>query len=84
MLEHVTTWGRLGVHEHVVVEPNFLDQAQAALSERGLILGFGLGRSYGDVCLNSGGRLLRTRALDRLIECRLEHRNCAGGGWTHV
>ena len=67
MLEHVTSWGRLGVHDHVVVEPHFLDQAQAALSERGPILGFGLGRSYGDVCLNSGGRLLRTRALDRLI-----------------
>jgi FAD/FMN-containing dehydrogenase len=67
MLEHVTSWGRLGVHDHVVVEPHFLDRVQAALLERGPILGFGLGRSYGDVCLNSGGRLLRTRALDRLI-----------------
>ena len=67
MLEQVTSWGRLGAREHVVVDPFFLDQAQAALSERGPILGFGLGRSYGDVCLNSGGRLVRTCALDRLI-----------------
>ncbi len=63
----VTSWGRLGAKPHAVAEPAFRDQAQAALAEGGSILGFGLGRSYGDVCLNSGGRLLRTRSLDRLI-----------------
>jgi FAD/FMN-containing dehydrogenase len=31
------------------------------------ILPFGLGRSYGDSCLNDGGLLLDTKALDRLI-----------------
>ncbi len=31
------------------------------------LLPFGLGRSYGDVCLNEGGSLLRTRRLDRFI-----------------
>lgn len=30
-------------------------------------LAFGLGRSYGDACLNEGGTLLDTRGLDRFI-----------------
>lgn len=67
MFEEVRSWGRLGSHRHAVIEPAFVDQALAALVERGPILCFGGGRSYGDVCLNTGGRLLRTRSLDRLI-----------------
>lgn len=31
------------------------------------LLAYGNGRSYGDVCLNPGGTLLRTRGLDRFI-----------------
>ena len=31
------------------------------------MLAYGNGRSYGDVCLNQGGMLLRTRQLDRFI-----------------
>ena len=31
------------------------------------LLAHGMGRSYGDVCLNSGGVLLRTTGLDRFI-----------------
>ena len=54
--------------------------AKAAVSERwwaersiplpiidGALLPYGNGRSYGDVCLNSGGTLLRTRGLDHLM-----------------
>lgn len=33
----------------------------------GTLLPYGLGRSYGDSCLNEGGTLLSTTALDRLI-----------------
>lgn len=32
------------------------------------LLAYGNGRSYGDVCLNSGGELLLTRGLDRFID----------------
>jgi FAD/FMN-containing dehydrogenase len=32
------------------------------------LLAHGLGRSYGDVCLNDGGALLTTRTLDRFLE----------------
>ena len=66
-LDQIRSWGRLSAHQHAVIEPIFLDQARAALSANGTILGFGAGRSYGDVCLNGGGRLLHTRSLDRLI-----------------
>jgi FAD/FMN-containing dehydrogenase len=31
-------------------------------------LPYGLGRSYGDVCLNNGGTLLRTRRLNSILE----------------
>ena len=67
IVERVTSWGRLSVCEHDAIDPAFLDQAQVALSEQGPILAFGAGRSYGDVCLNGHGRMLRTRLLDRFI-----------------
>src|SRR5687767_527489 len=31
------------------------------------LLPYGLGRSYGDSCLNEGGTLLTTRSLDRFL-----------------
>lgn len=37
------------------------------LPESGSLLPYGLGRSYGDSCLNDGNTLLRARDLDRLI-----------------
>ena len=67
MHERVTSWGRLSANKHDIIEPAFLDQAQGVLAERGPIICFGAGRSYGDVCLNTGGRLLETARLDRMI-----------------
>ncbi|WP_019569904.1 FAD-binding oxidoreductase [Thioalkalivibrio sp. ALE11] len=34
----------------------------------GPLLAHGMGRSYGDCCLNAGGHLLHTRGLDRFVE----------------
>jgi FAD/FMN-containing dehydrogenase len=61
----VASWGRLSCVEHTVI----------ALADRGLVsrqlgdsgVAYGMGRSYGDVCLNPGGRLWLTRGLDRFI-----------------
>jgi FAD/FMN-containing dehydrogenase len=41
--------------------------AALALPASGTVLPYGLGRSYGDSCLNDGNTLLRARDLDRFI-----------------
>lgn len=44
------------------------DQAERLAGEAGCSrLAYGAGRSYGDVCLNNGGALIRTAGLDRVI-----------------
>jgi L-gulonolactone oxidase len=50
-----------------VREPAFADDVGRHLNGDGAALAYGLGRSYGDVCLNSGGRLIRTTRLDRVL-----------------
>src|ERR1051325_11735 len=67
-MRDVSSWGRLGPVPHEVRRPAFLDEAQNAVqSPGGARLCFGLGRSYGDVCLNVNGRLIVTDTLDRII-----------------
>jgi FAD/FMN-containing dehydrogenase len=41
--------------------------ARLLASQKGPAIAFGLGRSYGDACLNPDGILLDTHALDRMI-----------------
>ncbi len=43
------------------------DRRAALPSPEHCLLAHGNGRSYGDVCLNSGGTLLHTRGMDRFI-----------------
>ena len=63
-----TSWGRVSRASSHVTEPAHLDDlARAVRSGADPALAHGLGRSYGDVCLNDGGRLLRTARLDRII-----------------
>ena len=67
-MQQVSSWGRLSRVPHEVVRPAFLDEMRAAASAGGAPrLCFGLGRSYGDVCLNRGGRLIATDRLDRIM-----------------
>src|SRR4051812_37625580 len=67
-MQHVSSWGRLSRVPHQVARPAFLDQAQSlAAGQGGSQLCFGMGRSYGDVCLNEGGRLIVTDQLDRIV-----------------
>jgi FAD/FMN-containing dehydrogenase len=64
----LASWGRLGQPEHRVLGladrgsvPDQLHASQPGLAH-------GMGRSYGDVCLNPGGLVWRTTALDRFID----------------
>ena len=65
------SWGRVHRYAHHAFSPGFVDLARGALASaaanRESVLPFGLGRSYGDSCLNEGQALLDTRALDRFI-----------------
>lgn len=63
----VQSWGRIGTPGHHLVTPNTIAQARAAIARGGEWLAHGMGRSYGDVALNSGGTLISTRALDRFV-----------------
>jgi FAD/FMN-containing dehydrogenase len=61
----VSSWGRLSAHEHKVVALSDPQRVSAclALPTEQTGLAFGMGRSYGDVCLNPGGTLWSTNGL---------------------
>src|SRR6185369_9893749 len=63
----VSSWGRLGAPPHDVIELTDRDTVAAALRGRGPGIAYGLGRSYGDACLNPAGVLWHTARLDRFI-----------------
>lgn len=63
----VSSWGRLGSHEHELVP--LADRARVGTQVAGARgLPQGNARSYGDVCLNPDGRLWRTTGMDRFID----------------
>ncbi len=65
------SWGRVHRYVHDACAPAFIDNARSAmvgmLANGESMLPYGLGRSYGDSCLNDGQALLDTRLLDRFI-----------------
>ena len=63
----VTSWGRLGEFEHRVHSLSDRMQVAARMKRDAFGLAYGMGRSYGDVCLNPGGVLWNTTGLDRFI-----------------
>ena len=60
------SWGRYPAATHVA-ELAVAWRSDARIPEVRPVLPHGLGRSYGDSCLNDGGALLRTTGLDRFI-----------------
>ncbi|MDR3640121.1 MAG: FAD-binding oxidoreductase [Humidesulfovibrio sp.] len=63
----VSSWGRLSYEEHAL--RHFFDREAASTQLRGAGPGicFGMGHSYGDVCLNPGGALWNMAGLNRFI-----------------
>ena len=63
----VSSWGRLGSWEHDVTTLSDRRKVARQLKSERPGLAYGMGRSYGDICLNPGGVLWKTSGLDRFI-----------------
>lgn len=63
----ISSWGNVIRAPHAVYALHGRCDSFPTLPAAGTVLPFGNGRSYGDSCLNVGGALLQTRALDRFI-----------------
>lgn len=64
----VSSWGRLGAPMHdlvILTEPKQVSRLITHRDKPGLA--HGMGRSYGDVCLNPQGMLWQTTALDHFV-----------------
>ncbi len=63
-------WGRIVRATHMACAPQQATEAQAAIgvADDTGIIAYGRGRSYGDAALNSGGKALLTRRLNRIIQ----------------
>jgi FAD/FMN-containing dehydrogenase len=72
-MRSVSSWGRVLKANHQVYEPAFVDELTGLLSTNLSCLGYGLGRSYGDACLNGGGILIQMHRLDRVLEADWEN-----------
>src|SRR6202162_1681138 len=68
--ERIVSWGRYPKTEHHHVhKPAWNDQVPEILraAAPGSLLPYGLGRSYGDSCLNAGRELIDCRRLNRIL-----------------
>jgi FAD/FMN-containing dehydrogenase len=63
----VSSWGRLGRDPHRVLALQAPDKVACQLAASAPGLAHGMGRSYGDECLNPGGLLWLTTGLHHLI-----------------
>jgi FAD/FMN-containing dehydrogenase len=63
----VHSWGRLGDFDHQMIPLSDRHRIAPQLRCEAAGLAFGMGRSYGDVCLNPNGVLWNTTTLDRFI-----------------
>ncbi|MDR1162492.1 MAG: FAD-binding oxidoreductase [Candidatus Accumulibacter sp.] len=66
-MKPVSSWGRLDAHFHQLVGLYDAGGVGDILSRKNPGIAYGMGRSYGDVCLNPGGLLWVTTGLDRFI-----------------
>src|SRR5580692_4721749 len=68
--QQILSWGRYPkvAHTHIY-KPAWNDQVPAILRDvaPGSLLPYGLGRSYGDSCLNAGRELIDCRRLNRIL-----------------
>lgn len=64
---NISSWGRLSHEPHELCSLINSPQLAALLTTTKPSIAYGMGRSYGDVCLNPNGLLWKTSELDRFI-----------------
>lgn len=71
LTKSLKSWGSVVRGDHYVTKPFRRNEIASLLSEANerakSILAYGLGRSYGDSCLNTENLIIQTRGLDRFI-----------------
>jgi FAD/FMN-containing dehydrogenase len=67
MSDNYSSWGHYPRVSQKVQEIHWRSDLIPKLNEDDSILPYGMGRSYGDVCLNENGTVLSTSAMSRLI-----------------
>ncbi len=67
-MKQVSSWGRLSADPHEVLALSDRSRVSGVLASHRSGIAYGMGRSYGDVCLNPGGVLWNTTGLDRFID----------------
>jgi FAD/FMN-containing dehydrogenase len=67
MHDDYLSWGRFPHVSQTVREIQWRSEPLPDLTTNRSFLAYGMGRSYGDVCLNNGGTILATSAMSRLI-----------------
>ncbi len=63
----ISSWGRLGLHAHNSVQLADHRTLSRQIQHELPGISYGMGRSYGDVCLNPEGTLWQTRGMNRFI-----------------
>jgi len=67
--ETFTSWGRVErVEAESVALSSCFDAIPAVDNKAATLLPYGNGRSYGDSCLNAGGTIIKTRAIDHFMD----------------
>ena len=67
-MNKISSWGRLTDDPHHVIALHDRSTLQQTIAADLPGLAYGLGRSYGDVCLNAQGTLWQTPLLDRFLD----------------
>jgi FAD/FMN-containing dehydrogenase len=66
MQVEIESWGRFPRTRSELISLNWSDQEIPFQQLGGSFLPYGMGRSYGDLCLNDGNTILATKRLDRV------------------
>lgn len=66
-MQTISSWGRLSSFPHEVIDLVSPAQAVRQITRHHPGIAHGMGRSYGDICLNPEGVLWRTTGLDHFI-----------------